>query len=94
MAEVSIFQNHDYQAALSCVKKSQEYNAENIEWRIILGKLVLESCAGLMTDNDRLTATRLSTRYDEPTSLTENDNKFMTRITQVHSIPTNTNTNG
>lgn len=50
MAEITTYQKKDLESASHCIIKSAECNPDNIQWRILLCKILLERFQDLISD--------------------------------------------
>lgn len=51
-SEVALYVNQDFDKTSHCLMKAAEFNEENIEWRIVLSKLLLESFKNIINHED------------------------------------------
>ena len=51
-SEIALYANHDVERASYCLMKAAEYDENNIQWRIILSKVLLERFKDLISTGD------------------------------------------
>lgn len=49
-SEIAFYVNKDFDKTFHCLLKAAEFNRENIEWRIVLSKLLLECFKDLLSE--------------------------------------------
>jgi hypothetical protein len=60
-AEIAFYANKDVEKASQCLMKAAEFDPENIQWRIILSKLLLERFKDLLSNGESSLSFTVST---------------------------------
>jgi hypothetical protein len=79
-SEIALYANHDVEKASHCLLKAAEFDDDNIQWRIILSKVLLERFRDLLSNSD--TSGSISSTF--PTEL---DNTSFNEAIQVSHPP-------